>query len=251
MNCIPAEVWNDADAAFFAEQLAQSDYVAEVGGALRDLLGPLASLADVGAGSGILGLSLLRPGAEWIAYEPNAFMRGLIAAAARPDLRLTLRETCWQALEGEAAGLAEVALCANIPGTTGQAAALYEATRRLARRALVWVVSAQAGPRTFCLSGFLPDELHGLDTTPGYRLTLEELGVARAPCALRLVDWTFTARFASRAAARQHFVRKLGIGRDPDRLRRLDRHLDEALRPEGGQWRAEAPKRSALLLWHI
>ena len=52
----PSALWADADAAFFAEQLARSDYARNLGDTLRALYGGRPrSLIDIGAGSGLLG----------------------------------------------------------------------------------------------------------------------------------------------------------------------------------------------------
>lgn len=247
---LPPAIWSDRDAAFFADHLAGSDYVEKVGGRLAELTGPVPSLLDIGAGSGILGARLLAAGGSWTAIEPNAHMRGRIAAlAAARGLRLALHDTVWQALPAAALAPADLVLCANIPGTTGEARRVLEATRPLARGALAWVVSAQAGPRTYCLSGFLPAAVHGSDMRPGYLLTLAELGAEAQPDEIAFADWSFLALFPTRAAALAHFLEKLGPELDPTRRRALDRHLDTALAPTERGWLAIAPKRSAILIW--
>ncbi|GGB49125.1 hypothetical protein GCM10011505_32750 [Tistrella bauzanensis] len=253
---IPAP-WGDADAAFFAEHLDRSDYARNLGECLRALMGGrVRSLIDVGAGSGVLGLGLIARGGHWTAWEPNAHMRGRLAAvvAGRTDLTLDVRADGWQALDtAPMADPADLVLCANIPGPIGAAQALHARTRGRGRN-LAWVVPAQAGPRSWCLSGFLPDDLHGDDTTPGHSLCLDELGPDHAPDLVHLVDWRFRARFADHAAARDHMIDRLARRHGPvsdDLAHRLDRHLDQALMPaDDGGVIAEAPKVSAILLWH-
>ncbi|HHJ4328428.1 TPA: hypothetical protein ACQJWO_005745, partial [Klebsiella pneumoniae] len=137
----------------------------------------------------------------------------------------------------------------NIPVADGQARALLERARPLARRALVWNLPAQQGPRSYCLSGFLPATLHRSDTTPGYLLTLAELGTALQPDAVHFTDWSFSSRFARREDARAHFLDKLGP-LDDQRLRQLDRHLERHLQPHAGGWLACAAKRAASLIWY-
>ncbi|WP_449220276.1 class I SAM-dependent methyltransferase [Tistrella mobilis] len=247
--------WADPDAAFFADQLARSDYARNLGDTLRALYGGRPrSLIDIGAGSGLLGQAVIARGGRWCALEPNAHMRGRLAglAEARPDLSIEIRDAVWQELApSDPAVPADLVLCANIPGPIGQARALHARTRPLGRM-LAWIVPAQAGPRSWCLSGFLPAHLHGEDITPGDRLALDELGGDLAPDTVHLVPWTFRAVFPDRAAARAHMLDHLGRrGHAVDNLEaRLDRHLDLALVEGGDGVIAEAPKLSAVFLWH-
>ncbi|WP_372015532.1 class I SAM-dependent methyltransferase [Tistrella mobilis] len=251
----PSAPWADADAAFFAEQLARSDYARNLGDTLRALYGGRPrSLIDIGAGSGLLGQAVIARGGRWCAIEPNAHMRGRLAGLAevRPDLSIEIRDAVWQELApADPAAPADLVLCANIPGPIGQARALHARTRPLGRM-LAWIVPAQAGPRSWCLAGFLPSHLHGEDITPGDRLALDELGGDLAPDTVHLVPWTFRALFPDRAAARAHMLDHLGRrGHVVDDLEaRLDRHLDLALVEADGGVIAEAPKLSAVFLWH-
>jgi hypothetical protein len=253
---LPSPVpWADADAAFFADQLARSDYARNLGDALRGLYGGRPrSLIDIGAGSGLLGQAVIARGGRWCAIEPNAHMRGRLAgvAEARPDLSIDIRDGVWQDLTPcDPAAPADLVLCANIPGPIGAARALHARTRPLGRR-LAWIVPAQAGPRSWCLAGFLPTHLHGEDITPGDRLALDELGSDLVPDMVHLVPWTFQAFFPDRAAARAHMLDHLHRrGHVVDDLeRRLDRHLDLALMPAEEGVIARAPKLSAVFVWH-
>lgn len=245
-------VWPDAEARFFAEGLDRSDYVQAVGGTLRAALGPAASLLDIGAGSGVLGRHLLADGGRWTALEPSRYMRARLGRIARRDgLALACLDARWEDLPTLGLAPHRLALCANVGGSTveGDPRRLLAAARPLAGT-IAWVVSAQRGPRTFCLSGFLPDDLHGLDTRPGYQLTLARLDRAEQPDCILFADWRFRAVFADRDAARAHFRHRLGPI-DAGRLRRLDDHLDACLVPVADGIAAEAPKRSAILIWTI
>ncbi|MBV8165445.1 MAG: class I SAM-dependent methyltransferase [Alphaproteobacteria bacterium] len=247
-------VWSDAAARFHAEALAQSDYVAVVGGALRAALGPCPSLLDIGAGCGSLGASLLDRTARWTAIEPNRFMQRALRrrAAAEPDWRLTVLGCRWQdAAPAMLAGHA-VVLCANIPGLTpsptDHPAPLLAHLRTGADR-VAWVVPAQAGPRRFCLSGLLPPALHGEDTVPGHERTLAALGPRQAPRSLVLVDWTFRCRFDDLDRARRHLAASYGEPAWDQPGSALDHALRAVLRPSDDGLIAEVEKRSALMLW--
>lgn len=243
-------VWNDRDAAFYSEHLAASNYVERVGGRLLAELGPQQDLLDIGAGSGILGRHLLAPGAQWTAVEPNAYMRGCIQrlAAQAPSVELNLHNSLWQDLGKLDLVPADTLLCANIPVADGQAETFLQQIRPLAKRTLVWNLPAQEGPRTYCLSGFLPAQLHRSDMTPGYQLTLDELSPGAQPNHILFTDWAFSTLFATPEAALMHFREKLGA-LDGAALGLLERHLQDHLQATPGGWLASAPKRAASLIW--
>ena len=248
-SCTPF-VWPDREAAFYAEHLAASNYVERVGGRLLELFGPQQQLLDIGAGSGILGRHLLAPGGQWTVVEPNAFMRGSLQhlAAQAPSVGLSLHDGLWQDLAALALSPAPTVLCANIPVSDGQAQAFLEQVRPLATQTLIWNLPAQEGPRTYCLSGFLPPQLHGSDMTPGYQLTLAELSDRWQPDHIHFTDWAFSTLFASPEAALMHFMEKLGA-LDGAAQGLLERHVQDHLQKVPGGWLASAPKRAASLIW--
>lgn len=247
----PPFVWPDHEAAFYAEHLAASNYVERVGGRLLEVLGPQRQLLDIGAGSGILGRHLLVPGGQWTVVEPNAFMRSRVRhlAAQPPSVDLNLHAGLWQDLAQLPISPCHTVLCANIPVSDGQAEAFLRQVQPLASRTLVWNLPAQEGPRTYCLSGFLPPQLHGSDMTPGYQLTLAELPAAVQPDEVHFTDWAFSTLFPSHEAALAHFMSKLGA-LDGSALGQLERHLQDHLQKTPGGWLASAPKRAASLIWH-
>lgn len=246
----PPFVWPDHEAAFYTEHLAASNYVERVGGRLLELLGPQPQLLDIGAGSGILGRHLLAPGGQWTAVEPNAYMRGCIQRLAEqaPAVALKLHDGLWQDLGDLALAPAQTVLCANIPVSDGQTQAFLDRVRPLAGRTLVWNLPAQEGPRTYCLSGFLPPELHRSDMTPGYQWALAELAASDQPDAIHFTDWAFSTVFATPETALMHFRDKLGV-LDGAALGRLERHLQDHLQKVPAGWLASAPKRAASLIW--
>jgi hypothetical protein len=248
-HCAPdqATAWPDDDARFYAEGLARSDYVQRVGGALVGLLGPCGSLLDVGAGDGTLGQRLIQPTSRLTAIEPNAFMARRLAAAmtARPRGEGGVVAASWQDALPKCA-VHDVVLAANTSGPWEDAARFLDLCRARASRAVAWVVSAQRGPRRWCLGGFLPAELHGEDERPGVEVVATALGAHRLPEATSLVDWRYRYLFATREEAFAHFRRHLSA---PELEPALRRHLDARLVHVDGGWLAEAPKRSALLVW--
>lgn len=248
----PQGVWPDVEARFYARGLAQSNYAQQVGGALQRLVGPCRSLVDVGAGCGMLGAMLVQGGERWTAIEPSRYMRGRIRQRGKALAGLDTNAIAarWEEVDPAALKPHDVALGANIGGPMQHPLALLAFMRRVATRRIACSVSAQHGPRTFCLSGLLPPEIHGLDTRPGHLYTLEALGKANQPDSIDFVDWHFAYAFVSHAAARAHFVDRM---RRPDLDRDgspLDDFLRGALIRRGGDFIACAPKRSAILIWN-
>lgn len=222
-------------------------------GALRALLGTPGSLLDVGAGAGHPAAAWLPPSARWTAVEPNRYLRarlGRLSRAARPELRPVA--ATWEAMAGLGLPPHEVSLAANMGGPFSAPRDLLAAMRRLATRAVAWIVPAQRGPRRWCLAGALPPELHGEEERPRVSLVLEALGPAAAPGRGALFPWTFRARFADAGAAEAHCAAQLRLPPDDRRRGELHRHLAAALRPlpDGGVELA-APKLSALLVWDL
>lgn len=123
---------------------------APLAAALRDLLGlvPPATVADLGAGTGLSSIALLEAGFEVIAVEPNAPMReaGAALLAGHPGLR-------WQAGAAEATGLPDASVHAVVAAQAfhwfDPAAARAEALRLLAPggagAALLWNQRRLAG----------------------------------------------------------------------------------------------------------
>jgi len=243
--------WNDSEAAFYARGLAESDYVAKVGPVLRRLLGAPVSLLDIGAGDGPFGRLLVGPQGRWTCIEPNNFLANSLARdQVHPPTRI-IRDM-WQNIALHSAGTHELVhdavLATNVGGPIADTVPFVTAIRRLARHSFCWSVSAQNGPRKFCLSGFLPPELHGEDRTPGVDLILERLGTAHAPHRHDLVEWTFRATFADIDSAERHFRTQFAINDAPrSRLLRAWLH-DNLIQTERG-WMASAPKTSAVLIW--
>jgi len=243
-------VWPDREARFYARALDRSDYRAAAGTALAAALPPPGDLIDVGAGGGHPLLDWLPPGAAWTALEPSRYLRarlGRLSRTSRPALRPNAAG--WQRL-GEFPRH-EVAFAANIGATQEAPRALLAAMRGRASRAVAWIVPAQRGPKRWCLAGALPAALHGEDEAPAVGRVLDALG-AGGPDARLDFAWTFRARFADRAAAEAYCAGRMGLGAGDPRRGAIRAHLADAARPlpDGGVELA-APKRSALLVWHL
>ncbi len=242
-------VWSDPEARFYAQGLSTSDYVARVGAALKGLLGEVDSLLDVGAGTGALGRLLVGTRGRWTAVEPNNFMATLLEReAAKAPGRCRVIRDVWQTLPRHDGLAHDGVLAANMGGPIGDAGRFVDALRPLARRWLCWTVPAQKGPHRYCLSGFLPPELHGEDEVPGVARVLARLGPGNAPDQVAFADWTFRAVFPDRRAANEHFLTRFG-GDDSRRQRALRDCLAAALKPTAAGWIAEAKKTTAILLW--
>lgn len=248
---VSSPIWSDPEAAFYARGLAGSDYAEKVGPVLRRLLGRPTSLLDVGAGDGPFGRMLVGPDGRWTCVEPNRFM---VESLARDQLHppTQIIADVWQNLPLR--GLAANELChdavlaTNVGGPIGETLAFVGAMRRLARHTFCWSISAQNGPRKFCLSGFLPPELHGEDVTPGVDLVLDQLGSECQPERQERVEWSFRATFADFDAAERHFIYQFSLhGATQQRL--LYAWLREHLLQTDAGWVASAPKTSAVLIW--
>ena len=241
-----ARVWSNAEARFYAEALATSDYADTVGSALKALLGDIPSLLDVGAGSGVLGRMLAGRDGRWTAVEPNRFMAHTLAAGRRPPNRIV--RDVWRNLDRHEDMVHDTVLAANVGGPLDCATEFVRALRPLAARQLCWTVSAQQGPRRYCLSGFLPPELHGEDETPAFEIALEKLGNKLAPDHIAFVDWTFRAVFPSPGEAEEHFAARFPAD-DPAYRGTLADWITHRLKLTSTGWVAQAKKSTAILLW--
>lgn len=240
--------WDGAQADFYAETIAASDYAEVVAPHLR---GPVQDFLDVGAGSGLIAGHVLGDGARWTAVEPEPAMQVRLRARATQlaarGIRLILHPTTWAAMPAEACG--DVLMAANLGATHYEAAEFHAAMQPRWRREMVWVVAAQQGPSTFCLAGFLPPELHGAPTQPAVERTLDQLGPGRAPDEMTTVDWSYRVRFPDLATAQAHFLDRLSLSPGSERARAIagfvGRHAET--RVEGVT--VGCPKRSAILRW--
>lgn len=240
-------VWSDEEARFYADALTTSDYAEKVGSALRELIGAPSSLLDVGAGSGVIGRALMGASGRWTAVEPNAYLASLLERGPGCRPYHVIRDL-WQNLDRHGRLVHDVVLAANMGGPMDDAAAFVDAMRPRAWTSFCWTVPAQHGPRRYCLSGFLPSELHGEDETPGHKIVLDRLGARLAPDSMTFVEWTFRALFPDAEVAEEHFARQFSL-RHPRRRKELRAWVDGRLERVGSRWAAAVPKVTAVLLW--
>jgi len=248
----PAEVqpsgWSDAQARFYAETIASSDYVERV---VSLLPGPWPDVLDVGAGSGALVSRLVADGGRWLAVEPQPAMQDLLErlrpALAMRHVDLQVQPCTWQNLPpaSRAAGL----LAANVGATHHQAAPFFDAVAARWTLSMRWVVSAQTGPSTFCLAGFLPAALHGADTQPAFERALEQLGTTRQPDQVRFVDWHCRFTFADESSAQAHFLDRLGLLPGTLQADEVCGYVHRHARHTTSGCEIGCDKRSAVLAW--
>ena len=175
--------------ALYAAAIDTSNYVARVAPLVRARVADIGDLLDVGAGGGQLGHALGDPHRRWTAIEPSASMQARLAALARPPELLACG---WQSADlGPAQH--DTVLAATMPAFLETPGIFLARCRAWTRRAVVWVVPAQAGPRGLCMAGCLPAAWHGEDETPGIEIVLRGLSPSEQPDQIAFADWTFTA----------------------------------------------------------
>lgn len=240
--------WDDGQARFYAETIESSDYVDRV----APLLGPpWKDFVDVGAGSGALGARLVGDGGRWAAVDPQPSMRALLQQqrmrlSAR-DATLEIHACTWQDLPADLR--ARRLLAANLGATHHEAGVFFDAMAGRWQDAMFWVVAAQAGPSTFCLAGFLPPELHGSDTQPGFERTLDQLGPGRAPDDIRFADWRCRFVFADLPAAQAYFLNRLALASDTAKAREVCRFVGRYAVPTAAGIEVSCAKRCAFMRW--
>lgn len=241
--------WGASPIAFYAEGIDRSDYVDAVAPKIRARIGHAQSLIDIGAGAGQLGAALCGPRSTWLALEPDSGMCARLEARQKP--KPVVVNAGWEGLPGYSLEPQDMSLAANIAAPLTDARAFFQMLRPLTRRAMVWVVPAQHGPRGMCLAACLDPDWHGEDERPGYELTLDALGRSDAPSQILFADWTFQAQFPSLDGAVMHFVRALKWEADDPRVHSLRGRLTQQASSANGSVTLCAPKRSAILIWSL
>jgi hypothetical protein len=122
--------------------------------------------------------------------------------------------------------------------------------RDWARRAIVWVVPAHAGPRGLIFAGCLPSEWHCEDETPGIDLVLKGLGASR-PHDIAFVDWTFSGVVPDLPRLAAYLADRLGWPRRDERRLRLLTQLQVRAKPDARGLRLDIPRKSAVLVWRV
>lgn len=229
----------------YAGGIDGSDYVARVAPLIRAAVPRIGDLLDIGAGGGQLGQALRDPAAAWTAVEPAPAMRRRLGALVPPP---ALHPVGWrEAILPE--NCADTVLAANMPAPLTGATEFLARCRLWARRAIVWLVPAQNGPRGLCLAGCLPREWHGEDEIPGIDLVLASLRPADRPAIAARADWTFSAVTPDLPRLAAYLCDRLAWSPDDPRRPALHRRLAEQAVAVPGGHRLSVPRSSAILVW--
>jgi hypothetical protein len=137
-----------------------------------------------------------------------------------------------------------------MPAFFDHPAAFLSRCRDWARRSIVWVVPAQAGPRGLCFAGCLPSDWHREDETPGIDLVLKNLGASR-PDEIAFADWTFSGVVKNLPRLASYLADRLGWPPNDERRPRLRVHLEAQGRPDAAGLRLDIPRKSAVLVWRV
>lgn len=239
-------VWNGADARAYSRALEISTYVGVVARTISASLPKTTSLLDIGAGDGRFAEALTLPGARVCAIEPSSAMRALLRRRLAGKRRLTIHDAPWWRFPEHRHDLG---FAANIGAFKADPVGIFTRMRRSCER-MAWVVPAQEGPSSFCLSGLVADWLPRSSGEPVYREVLRLLGPRRAPCRMFMRDWVFARSFrdaAAAAAAVTAWLRQAGA--DVPQAE-IDRRVENRGSCDAwGRVTLSCPKRSAILLW--
>jgi SAM-dependent methyltransferase len=231
----------------YAAAIDTSDYVARVAPQVRRLVAQIGRLLDVGAGGGQLGAALQDRGLPWTAIEPSPAMRARLMRLHVPPHIVSGRwEEAWIDLAAH-----DTALAATMPALFDHPEAFLARCRDWARRSVVWVVPAQAGPRGLCFAGCLPSAWHGEDETPGIDLVLRGLAAASRPHDVAFIDWTFSGVVQDLPRLAAYLADRLGWPPTDERRPRLLAHLQAEAKPDAAGLRLDIPRKSAVLVWRL
>lgn len=230
----------------YASAIDSSDYVARVAPIMRRLVPATGDLIDIGAGGGQLGGALVEPGRRWTALEPAPVMQARLRALANPPALIPLG---WND-PGLRCPPAATVLAATMPGYLADPTVFLAFCRSLARRAIIWVVPAQRGPRGLILAGCLPSAWHGEDEMPAIDLILPQLRDDR-PSAMAETDWTFSLVTRDLPRLARYLADRLGWPPDDRRRPDLLAHLAAQAEPVSDGLRLSVHRRSAILVWNL
>jgi hypothetical protein len=230
----------------YASAIDSSDYVSRVAPQVRWLVPDIGKLLDVGAGGGQLGAALRDRERPWTAIEPSPVMRARLQRLHVPP---TVVAASW-----EEARLArqshDTVLAATMPAFFDHTERFLARCREWARRTVVWIVPAQAGPRGLVFAGCLPSDWHREDETPGIDLVRENLGASR-PDEITFVDWTFSGVVQNLPRLAAYLADRLDWPPADERRPRLLAHLQSKARPDAAGLRLDIARKSAVLVWRV
>jgi len=229
----------------YASAIDTSDFVTSVAPLIRTQVAAVGDLLDVGAGGGQLGRALCDAGRRWTAIEPSANMRARLSRLDRAPVAVP---SGWEDAEVEPDSY-DTVLASNISALTQEPNCFLARCLSWARRAVVWVVPAQNGPRGLCYAGCLPAEWHGEDVTPGIDIVLRKLAPAAQPRAIAIVQWSFSGVISNLDVLASYLSDRLGWPLSDSRRRELNGHLASRAKPDPAGMRLEIPRKSAVLVW--
>ena len=231
----------------YASAIDTSDYVAAAAPVVRRLLGETGDLLDLGAGGGQLGAAIRDPAAQWTAIEPSAAMRARLRRYTPPP---RIVASGWEQATIDV-GAHDSVLAATMPAYFDRPETFLARCRAWARRTVVWIVPAHAGPRGLCFAGCLPAVWHGEDETPGIDIVLRDLAPQSRPRETAFATWTFSGIVPDLGSLAGYLADRLGWPRTDSRRGRLIDHLRAQARPEPHGYRLDIPRKSAVLVWRL
>jgi SAM-dependent methyltransferase len=242
----PADLPDIDPLELYAAAIDTSDYVSRIAPQARRLVPNVGRLLDVGAGGGQLGAALQDRAFSWTAIEPSPAMRARLTRLHTPPLLVAGRwEEAWVAPAAH-----DTVLAATMPALFDHPQAFLARCRDWARRAIVWVVPAHAGPRGVVFAGCLPAEWHREDETPGIELVLAGLGASQ-PHEIAFVDWTFSGVVADLPGLAGYLADRLGWPPTDERRLKLLAHLRAQAKPDARGLRLDIARKSAVLVWRL
>jgi hypothetical protein len=227
----------------YAAAIDVSDYVARVAPLVRQNVGDIGDLLDIGAGGGQLGRALRAPNRRWTAIEPSSNMRARLAQLEDPPRVIAQG---WETADVPVCGH-DTVLAAHIAAPLLEPNAFLQRCVAWARHAVIWVVPAQHGPRGMCFAGCLPAAWHGEDETPGIDIVLRGLAPWARPNSIVFAEWTFSGVVADVEALANYLADRLGWpqSRHPE----MTAHLARQAKRDPRGCRLDIPRKSAVLVW--
>lgn len=229
----------------YASAIDTSDYVSQIAPLVRRHVRNSGRLLDVGAGGGQLGAALRTRELPWTVVEPSPTMRRRLERLHAPP---AIVASDWQSADVEHRSH-DVVLAATMPAFFDSTEAFLARCRDWARRVVVWVVPAHAGPRGLCFAGCLPSRWHGEDETPGIDIVLRQLNAENRPHEISFVEWTFSGVIENLPRLSSYLADRLGWPATDSRRAELLAHLAERSKPDAAGVRLNVPRKSAVLVW--
>jgi SAM-dependent methyltransferase len=229
----------------YASAIDTSDYVARIAPQVRRLAPEIGRLLDVGAGGGQLGAALQDRMQPWTAIEPSPTMRARLARLHTPP---HIVPEGWEDAD-VAGGVHDTVLAATMPALFDDPERFLARCRIWARRTVIWIVPAHAGPRGLCFAGCLPSEWHREDETPGLDIVMRGLGPASRPDTMAFANWTFSGVVQDLPTLSAYLADRLDWSTADERRAALAAHLAAQALPDAAGLRLNIPRKSAVLVW--